>query len=146
MTWPAPEPGLVIRYAYLWRRQQQAGQDEGTKDRPCAVVLAVTDNRTRKPRVIVLPITHVAPQEPTVGLELPGPTKRRLGLDGERSWIIVSEANDFFWPRPDLRLLPGRGPDSAAYGILPKALFRIVRDSFLAELRARRSKVVTKND
>jgi hypothetical protein len=37
---PAPKPGLVIGYSYLWADQQQAGQEEGTKDRPCAIVAA----------------------------------------------------------------------------------------------------------
>ena len=38
-------------------------------------------------------------------IELPQQTKTRLGLDDERSWVIVSEANDFAWPGPDLRFL-----------------------------------------
>ena len=37
---PAPEPGLIIRYAYLWRSEAFQGEEEGRKDRPCAVVLA----------------------------------------------------------------------------------------------------------
>jgi hypothetical protein len=42
---PFPEPyaGLVIRYSYLWKREQQARREEGTKDRPCAVVMAIMD-------------------------------------------------------------------------------------------------------
>lgn len=47
MSWPDPQPGLVIRYADLWRREAFAGQDEGSKDRPCAVVLARTDEHGR---------------------------------------------------------------------------------------------------
>ena len=30
-------------------------------------------------------------------------TKRRLGLDDARSWIMVTEGNRFAWPGPDLR-------------------------------------------
>ena len=33
-TIPTPEAGLVIAYAYLWRREHQAGQDEGLKTDP----------------------------------------------------------------------------------------------------------------
>ena len=40
-TIPTPEAGLVIAYAYLWRREHQAGQDEGLKDRPSVIVLTV---------------------------------------------------------------------------------------------------------
>jgi hypothetical protein len=35
-------------------------------------------------------------------------TKRRLGLDAEQSWIMITEANGFVWPGPDLRPVPGR--------------------------------------
>ena len=37
MALPEPRPGLVIRYAYLWRDQGLAGADEAAKDRPCVV-------------------------------------------------------------------------------------------------------------
>lgn len=52
--------------------------------------------------------------------------------------MIVSEANRFLWPGPDLRFLPGSGPESAAYGVLPPDVFRAVRNRFLAGLRVRR--------
>ena len=43
MTFPEPYPGLVIRYSYLWRREHQEGREEGAKDRPRAIIMAVTD-------------------------------------------------------------------------------------------------------
>lgn len=76
---------------------------------------------------------------------MPQPTKVRLGLDGERSWIVVSEANDFTWPGPDLRFLPGQGPDSAAYGFLPPGLFRIVRERFIACARGQGTSLVPRS-
>ena len=136
MTWPAPQPGLVIRYSYIWNREAQAGREEGVKDRPCAIVLAIRDVQNRT-RVIVLPITHTAPQPPDEGIELMQQTKARLGLDGERSWIVLDEGNDFIWPGPDLRPVPGWGPESIAYGFLPPRLFRAVRERFLARIRAK---------
>lgn len=135
MTWPAPQPGLVIRYSYLWTREARAGREEGVKDRPCAIILAVGDVQDRM-RVIVLPITHTAPDKPDEGIELPQPTKARLGLDSERSWIIISEGNDFIWPGPDLRPVAGQEPESVAYGFLPPRLFQVVRERFLARVRA----------
>lgn len=146
MTWPTPEPGLVIRYAYLWRREQEAGREEGTKDRPCAIVLALAGGDGGQPRVVVLPVTHSPPRPPDEGIELPPATKRRLGLDEERSWVVTSEANSFLWPGPDLRFLPGRGPESAAYGFLPPGVFRVVRDRFLAGVRARRAATVPRTE
>jgi len=135
VSWLAPQPGLVIHYSYLWKREADAGREEGLKDRPCAIIIAVEQGEGRM-RVIVLPITHAAPQPPDEGIELPPQTKARLGLDGERSWIIVSEANDFIWPGPDLRFPPGKTSADAAYGFLPPGLFRIVRDRFLERGRS----------
>ena len=40
MSLPAPQPGLVIRYAYLWAREHDRGAEDGAKDRPCAIVAA----------------------------------------------------------------------------------------------------------
>ena len=145
MTWPAPRPGLVIRYAYLWKREAEAGREEGVKDRPCAIVLASEDDQGRA-RVIVLPVTHVMPHPPEEGIELPQSTKTRLGLDAERSWVIVSEGNDFIWPGPDLRPLPGQGPESVAFGFLPPRFFRLVRDRFIARACARRAGMVPRTE
>ena len=131
---PEPRPGLVIRYAYLWRREAAQGRDEGSKDRPCVVVLAVTHDERHGKTVWVSPITHRRPDDPAAAVEIPTRTKRRLGLDSHQSWIIVSELNRFSWPGPDLRpVAPGRW----AYGLLPAGLFRVVRDR-LVELAGRR--------
>ena len=70
----------------------------------------------------------------------------RLGLDGDRSWVVVSEANAFLWPGPDLRFAAGKGPDSAAYGFLPPGFFRVVRDRFLAVDRKRKAAIVARTE
>jgi hypothetical protein len=145
VNWPEPRPGLVIRYSYLWKREADAGREEGMKDRPCAIVLAI-ETKPGHTRVIALPVTHSAPQPPDEGIEVPPETKKRLGLDSERSWIIISDANDFIWPGPDLRFLPGKGPESSAYGFLPPGVFRVVRDRFLARARTRRVGIVPRSE
>ena len=58
MPIPTPEPGLVISYAYLWHHESQAGQEEGRKDRPSVIVLAVERQADDATLVTVLPITH----------------------------------------------------------------------------------------
>ena len=103
MSLPEPVPGLVIRYSYLWRSEYERGQEEGNKDRPCAVILVVTDNEGNH-IVTVLPITHTPPSSAASAVEIPYATKQRLGLDAERSWVILTEVNRFIWPRPDLRI------------------------------------------
>ena len=145
MTWPAPRPGLVIRYSYLWYREAAEGQEEGRKDRPCAVILAVQD-LDGGTRVYTLPITHTPPANQQQAVEIPAVVKARLGLDSERSWIVLNEFNDFIWPGPDLRFLPGKGPESAAYGFLPPQLLRVVRDRFLTAIRAKKAARVARTE
>ncbi len=130
MSFPEPYAGLVIRYSYLWKREFDSGREEGTKDRPCAIVLAFVDEDGDK-EVLVLPITHSPPANPADAIEIPTVTKSRLGLDGERSWIAITEANEFVWPGPDLRPVPGRDASTIAYGPLPPRFFAYVRDTFL---------------
>jgi hypothetical protein len=130
VSFPEPYAGLVIRYSYLWKREFEAGRDEGTKDRPCAVVMAVVDEDGDK-EVWVLPITHSPPADASDAIEIPTATKTRLGLDGDRSWVVITEANEFVWPGPDLRPVSGRDASTIAYGPLPPRFFTHVRDKFL---------------
>jgi hypothetical protein len=139
-----PQPGLVIRYSYLWESEARVGREEGSKDRPCAIVLAAT-SQAGESNVYVLPVTHSEPHSEE-GVEVPAVVKRRLGLDPERSWIIVSEANSFIWPGPDVRPLPNKGLTSAVYGFLPPRLFRTVRDLVVMRARAGRIRVVKRTE
>ena len=101
MDIPKPVPGLVVRYSYLWRDEYLAGRDEAAKSRPCAIIL-VTENFEAGDFVTVLPVTHTEPKQPELALEIPSTTKKRLGLDMQRSWIVLTEVNRFKWPAPDL--------------------------------------------
>lgn len=86
----------------------------------------------------VLPITHAPPADHADVLEIPTPTKERLGLDSERSWIVLTEANDFIWPGPDLRPVPGGDPSTAAYGYLPPRFMRVLRERLAQRRREKR--------
>ncbi len=136
MPLPAPVAGLVIRYSFLWRDEAANGQEEGRKDRPCAVLLAVT-NTDGDTIVTVLPITQAPPRDAALAVELPLATKRRLGLDDQRSWIVLTDANRFAWPGPDLRPLPGEDISSVGIGLLPRSLYNEVRDKFISAARQR---------
>jgi hypothetical protein len=131
----------VIRYSYLWAREAAEGREEGIKDRPCAVVLVVV-NAVGGQMVRVLPVTHTPPANPDDALEIPSPVKHRLGLDHIRSWVVVTEANDFVRPGPDLRLAISGDPSSAAYGYLPPRFFEAVKQ----RLGARRGKLITRTE
>jgi hypothetical protein len=137
VSFPAPHPGLVIRYSYLWRREFETGRDEGSKDRPCAVIMALI-NEDGEQDVLVLPITHSPPTHPGDAIEIPAVTKQRLQLDFDRSWIVLSEANRFLWPGPDLRPVPNSADRSIAYGVLPPRFFAVVREHYLARDRQRK--------
>ena len=145
MALPEPVPGLVIRYSYLWAEEHRRGQEEGVKDRPCAIVLITADAQGEQ-WVTVLPVTHTPRADLEFSVEIPAATKRRLGLDDERSWVVLSEANRFLWPGPDLR--PARQGDAAsvAYGQLPYTLFEEIRQKFIAAIRARRAGVVPRSE
>jgi hypothetical protein len=142
---PKPVPGLVIRYGYLWREEYLKGQEEGVKDRPCAIVLTVADENGDQ-IITVLPITHTPPRQSGDAIEMPAATKRRLGLDDERSWIVLTEANRFAWPGPDLRPARQGNAASVAYGLLPHGLFEQVRTSFIHLLRERKAGTVLRSE
>ena len=132
---PDPQPGLVISYAYLWKRDAAQGREEGIKYRPAVVVLAVESDEGRGKSVLVAPITRQKPDDAATAVEIPPLTKRRLGLDAEPSWVILSEVNRFEWPGPDL--LPV-APGQWAYGMLPEGLFRTIRDRLAGIARQRK--------
>ena len=132
MSLPKPVAGLILRYSYLWYREHLEGRDEGQKDRPCAIVAALRVDDNGDTRVLVLPITHTPPEHPALAVEIPAVVKKRLQLDEARSWVVLSEWNEFVWPGPDLRRLPGANDASVAYGMLPPALFVTIREKFLA--------------
>ena len=142
MAFPKPVAGLVIRYGYLWHDEYIAGRDEGVKDRPCAIIAAVSVGENQQTRVLVLPITHTPPERMELAVEIPAKVKQRLGLDDDRSWIVLSEWNDFVWPGPDLRSIAGARGRRTAYGPLPPSLFQVVRDRFVSLVTARASKPV----
>ena len=97
-------------------------------------------------RVLVLPVTHSPPAQAALAVEIPAQVKERLRLDAERSWVVLSEWNEFIWPGPDLRRAPGGDDNSVAYGMLPPRLFATIRDRFLALATARRARRVPRTE
>jgi hypothetical protein len=140
MALPEPESGLVISYAYLWHHEHDGGQEEGRKDRPAVIVLAAERASDGAIIVTVLPITHRAPDDPAAGVEIPPTVKRLLGLDLARSWIVVSEGNEFVWPGYDLRKVPG-SRTRYDYGFLPPRFFDQVRKAFGLWYKTRKARL-----
>ena len=121
----------------IYGAAKMRGIEEGSKDRPCSVILVTTDENENK-AVTVLPITHAPPNDPTLAIEIPAATKRRLGLDDDRSWIVVTEANRFIWPGSDLRPKKSGDAASVSYGVLPEALFKEMKEKFLKAVKRHR--------
>ena len=145
MSFPQPKPGQVIRYSYLWKKEAEQGQEEGLKDRPAAIVLVTKDDQNEQ-IVTVLPITHTPPRDITEAIEIPSQTKRRLGLDDDRSWVVLTEVNRFIWPGPDLRMSRRGEPESVLYGYLPANFFDAVKERFIALVKARKAKLVKRSE
>jgi hypothetical protein len=129
----------------LWESEAKKGREEGVKDRPCAIVLVVL-REGRHPIVRVLPVTHTPPTDPNDALEIPAITKERLGLDSARSWVALTEANDFIWPGPDLRPAIAGDLDSVAYGFLPPKFMAVLRERLLALYRDKKSQATRRTE
>jgi hypothetical protein len=125
MPIPNPEPGLVI--SYLWHYEHQAGREEGQKDRPSVIVLAVEREAGEATVVTVLPITHSPPADPASALKIPfaGQTasrsRHRPLMDRRRRRQRVSLA----------RLRPAKIPhtDRYDYGFLPPRFFNQILEA-----------------
>jgi hypothetical protein len=135
--------GHILRYSYLWHRQHLAGREDGDKDRPVLVLALVTTLEDGTPVVRVLPLTHTPPKDSAGAVEIPVLVKRRLGLDDERSWIILTETNRFAWPGPDLR---PTATETGYIGPLLPALFHEVKHRFVELARQGRHKVAARNE
>jgi mRNA-degrading endonuclease toxin of MazEF toxin-antitoxin module len=131
---PKPIPGLVFRYEYAWKRDVAAGND-AAKERPACVVLAV-QMQNGSLRTLIMPITHLAPRPTEPAIEIPPKVKQMLGMDEQRSWIVLSEANIDTWPSPDMRPVPGTG--RFAYGLLPNAMVNQIQQIVRTALAERR--------
>lgn len=103
-----PRPGLVIRYDFLWKEEELAGQEHGRKDRPCAIILASKQRDDESRNVILCPITHSPPSPGESAVEIPPAVARNLNLDSEQSWIKTHQVNTVQWHK-----------DYIPYGVVP---------------------------
>jgi hypothetical protein len=83
--------GHVIKYAYLWKREQLKGEESGRKTRPTCVMVIVAGADGRK-STLLFPITSQPPGSETLYVEVPDIEAHRAKLR-RPAWIIVSEFN-----------------------------------------------------
>ena len=87
------------------------------------------------------------PRDANAAVEFPLETKRRLGLDDSRSWLVADDLNYFEWPGPDLRPIPGKaGAQRFAYGYLPNKTTRQVIEKVRDLMRRGKAKVSNRDD
>ena len=141
-----PKPGLVVRYDYLWRRENAAGRDTGGKDRPCAIVLAAPAQADGSRKVVLCPITHSPPQAGQSAVEIPPRVAQHLGLDHERSWIKTHETNMLTWERGRLPhgIVPARD-GQWVFGQLPDKLTARTVEQVRENSRTREVAVVNRD-
>lgn len=141
------EPGLVLKYGYLWSDEAESGREDGRKDRPAVVVLRREIVRNTL-MVTVAAMTHSPPRAGQRPVMVPPAVKQRLGLDEQASWIVTHELNTFVWPGPDLRpigRLPGSADDRCFYGYIPNSLLRKIVQGIADNRTEQRFKLVKRS-
>lgn len=133
MIIPEPKPGLVVRHSFLWKWEQEKGQEEGSKRRP-VVIMSVLKAHDGFTHVAVLPLTSKV-GDPASRMAIPSDTMKRLGLDADCSWISFTDLNEFVWPGYDLDLAhpKSEGPE---FGFLPGKFFDKVVAKFVQAVKS----------
>lgn len=83
------EPGQIVRFFYLWKRQATAGEESGRKARPVCVVVRTA---AVPGAVFLFPVTSQLPDTERLSLAISQMECRRAGLDFP-CWIILDEYN-----------------------------------------------------
>ena len=138
-----PQVGQIVDRHFLWAGEEAAGQVEGRKPRPC-VIIAVELRRDAAPRVTVLPITSQPPRAGATTVAIPDDVKARIGLNRARpAWVVVDDANMFFWPGFDL--VPQRG-GGFVRAVVTRGFFARIRDAVLAVHSRGRPRIIRRDE
>ncbi|MBL8644843.1 MAG: hypothetical protein JNK21_12980 [Rhodospirillaceae bacterium] len=136
MPLPKPERGLVVRYGFIWARDDRpAHADAAAKSRPCLIVDVEEVEEPGLPgrpvtRVTYVPFSSALPRAGDLALPVPPAVMKHLGLRAE-SYLYLSYAVEDDWPY-DLEALPG-AEGRFHYGFIPPRLYNKVRDAFRAQ-------------
>lgn len=89
----APKKGDVWTYEYLWRREYEAGAEDGRKPRPTALV-AIAVDKDGFTNLFILPVTTREPGADRLAMEIPQIELKRAGLASDlRLWVVLDEYN-----------------------------------------------------
>lgn len=129
-----PVSGLVIRYAYLWAREKDRGEESGRKSRPVCVQILFAGT-TASTRTLLFPITSQPPGADARALAIPQMEARRIGIRLP-AWIIVNEWNEDDIETTDC--LAAVDP----LGAFGKTFVQRIRDEVIAAIKARHYRAV----
>lgn len=121
----------MIRYDFLWKSDRDAGEMDGRKDRPCAVITMSKENPDGSRTVAVAPITHspIRTEKGETGVKIPVQLARHLGLDDDQSFVKTHEFNTFRWDRGRIPFGVSRAKkDSFVFGKLHDSITRAAYD------------------
>lgn len=142
MKKPEPEVGMVIKYDFLWSHESKRGQEDGSKDRPCVVVTAVTRDDDGIHEVMVAPITHSPPEGDSKPVEVPHRVAKHLGLDDDRMYVVTHEGNSLDWDDPGF--VPAIPKKEWIYGRVPMALYDQIIGTMRELYVAKKTKIVNR--
>ena len=135
-----PKMGDVFIYDYLWFWQHDAGETEGRKPRPTALVATVVDTGG-KTNLFILAITSTAPPSDRQALEVPQIERRRAGLeDDKKLWIMLDEYNH--------DILEGSFYFNSAncIGQFSETFYKLAFQAFMNIVRTKRTKQVKRTE
>jgi hypothetical protein len=141
-----PKAGLVVRYDFLWKEEQQAGVDSG-KDRPCAIVLTSSERPDGSKDVLLCAITHTPPGKGETAIKVPVGVAKHLGLDEGQSWIKTDQLNKLVWEKG--RIPHGISPARKgewAFGMIPQGLGKQVFDQVREKARSRSLETIQRDE
>jgi hypothetical protein len=125
-----PRPGDPLRLPLGTRVRSRTRRGN---ERQAVLHFHERDQRWQRARRVgwFCPSLTSSPSNPADAVEIPVQTKNRLGLDTDRSWIVITEANELIWPGPDQRPIPGEDASSISYGPLPLGCSLMYATNFL---------------
>ena len=142
-----PQPGLVVRYDFLWKEEEKAGQVDGRKDRPCLILAVKKSSQSDQEREVLLcPITHTPSIAAEKAVEVPVAMARHLQLDDDRMWIKTDQLNTVVWPKKQIPLGLVRVREGEySYGKMHSKLSAQAMDNVREHLRERTLKNVRRD-
>lgn len=141
-----PKQGLVVRYDFLWKTEADQGQEHGRKDRPCAIILATTENIDGSREVVLCPITHAPPSRGQRAVEMPAKVAAHLGFDGQTCWIKTHEVNTLTWEKGRIPFgISEARKGQWAFGMLPQQLTKRAFEQVRFYARQRTLKTVKRD-